>query len=96
MVPYSWQHGGPISASDSRGGRSDRHPDPTLGERAKAVAVLKPGKRLTLKELLTFLREYHIANYKLPESLLIVEGCHGIPLVRSRKRKLRDLSKMQE
>jgi 2,3-dihydroxybenzoate-AMP ligase len=47
-------------------------PDPNLGERMCAFAVLRGGSTLTLKELVTFLAGKEIAKFKLPERLEIV------------------------
>jgi 2,3-dihydroxybenzoate-AMP ligase len=43
------------------------YPDPVLGERMCACLVLRPGHGLTLKELVTFLLDFEIAKFKLPE-----------------------------
>jgi 2,3-dihydroxybenzoate-AMP ligase len=47
-------------------------PDPNLGERMCAFAILRGGSTLTLKELVTFLAGKEIAKFKLPERLEIV------------------------
>jgi 2,3-dihydroxybenzoate-AMP ligase len=47
-------------------------PDPQLGEKMCAFVILKRGKSLTLKELVTFLMDKEIAKFKLPERLEIV------------------------
>lgn len=46
-------------------------PDPTLGERACACIVTRPGKTLTAVEVVEFLRD-KIATYKLPERVEFV------------------------
>ena len=43
------------------------YPDPVLGERMCACLVLRPGRSLSLEELVTFLMEFEIAKFKLPE-----------------------------
>jgi 2,3-dihydroxybenzoate-AMP ligase len=43
------------------------YPDPVLGERMCACLVLRPGHCLTLKELVTFLLDFEMAKFKLPE-----------------------------
>ena len=48
-------------------------PDPVLGERACAFAMLKPGKSLTFEEMITFLTEAKLAIWQMPERLEIVE-----------------------
>ena len=45
------------------------YPDPVLGERMCACVVLRPGQSLSLEELVTFLLEFEIAKFKLPERL---------------------------
>jgi len=48
-------------------------PDPLLGERMCACAILKRGCSLTLAELVAFLKEKEIAKFKLPERLEVLE-----------------------
>jgi 2,3-dihydroxybenzoate-AMP ligase len=45
------------------------YPDPVLGERMCACLVLRRDRSLTLGELVTFLLEFEIAKFKLPERL---------------------------
>jgi 2,3-dihydroxybenzoate-AMP ligase len=47
-------------------------PDPVLGERICAFAVLHDGHSLTLEELAAFLTAKGLARFKLPERLEIV------------------------
>jgi len=47
-------------------------PDPVLGERMCAFAILRNGAALSLRELAAFLLEQEIAKHKLPERLEIV------------------------
>jgi 2,3-dihydroxybenzoate-AMP ligase len=47
-------------------------PDPDMGERMCACAILAPGQRLSLPELVAFLGAKEIAKFKLPERLEIV------------------------
>ena len=47
-------------------------PDPVLGERMCAFAILRKGTALSLHELAAFLLEQEIAKHKLPERLEIV------------------------
>ena len=44
-------------------------PDPVLGERMCACAILRRGAALTLQELVAFLMNEEIAKHKLPERL---------------------------
>jgi 2,3-dihydroxybenzoate-AMP ligase len=46
-------------------------PDPVLGERMCACVILRPGQRLTLPELVSFLAAEEIARHKLPERLAV-------------------------
>ena len=50
------------------------YPDPVLGERMCACVVLRPGLSLSLPELVTFLRGFEIASFKLPERLECVDA----------------------
>ncbi|WP_119155361.1 (2,3-dihydroxybenzoyl)adenylate synthase [Caldimonas tepidiphila] len=44
-------------------------PDAAMGEKMCACVVLKPGRALTLAELVAFLHTHEIAKFKLPERL---------------------------
>ena len=57
-------------------------PDPVMGEKACAYVVPKPGQELTFDEMVSFLRQKHIASYKLPERLEILDK---LPLVAEQK-----------
>jgi len=48
-------------------------PDPILGERMCAYAILRRGKSLNLPDLVAFLMHEEIAKHKLPERLEIVD-----------------------
>lgn len=48
-----------------------RVPDPEMGERACAVAVLRDGARFDFVEMVAFMRSQQVANYKIPEMLEI-------------------------
>jgi 2,3-dihydroxybenzoate-AMP ligase len=48
-------------------------PDPVLGERMCAFAILRVGRSLTLDELVAFLTEKGLARFKLPERLELVD-----------------------
>ncbi|GAA4956109.1 class I adenylate-forming enzyme family protein [Yinghuangia aomiensis] len=65
-------------------------PDPVLGERACAVVVPKPGTDIVLDDLVRFLRDRHIATYKLPERLATVDALPRNPVGKVRKAELRD------
>ena len=47
-------------------------PDAALGEKTCAYVILRAGRSLTLKELVTFLLTKEIAKFKLPERLEVV------------------------
>ena len=44
-------------------------PDPVLGERIAVAVVVKPGHRLVLEDIVTFLKDRGVAVFKLPEVL---------------------------
>ncbi len=48
--------------------------DPVLGERMCACVTLKAGKDLDLPELVSFLKEFEIAKFKLPERLEVFDS----------------------
>ncbi len=48
-------------------------PDPVMGEKACAYVAPRPGQRVTLEEMVAFLREQNIAPYKLPERLELMD-----------------------
>ena len=50
------------------------YPDPVLGERMCACVVLRPGFSLHLAGLVSFLRDFEIASFKLPERLEVVDS----------------------
>ncbi len=47
-------------------------PDPAMGEKMCACVVLRPGRTLTLQEIVDFLMEREIAKFKLPERLEVL------------------------
>jgi 2,3-dihydroxybenzoate-AMP ligase len=48
-------------------------PDPDMGERMCACVILRSGRTLALKELVTYLAEKEIAKFKLPERVEVLE-----------------------
>jgi len=68
-------------------------PDTRLGERACAFATLRPGQRLTLKEVKTFLDEEGIAKQFWPERLELVEQMPRTPTGKIQKFVLREMAK---
>lgn len=63
--------------------------DPVMGERVAAIVALRPGAELTLDELVAFLRERHIASFKLPERMRYVDMLPRNPVGKVLKRELR-------
>ncbi|MCU1537764.1 MAG: AMP-dependent acyl-CoA synthetase [Humibacillus sp.] len=64
-------------------------PDELLGERVAAVVSLAPGQALTLEQLVAFLRDLHIASFKLPERLEVRDELPRNPVGKILKRLLR-------
>jgi acyl-CoA synthetase (AMP-forming)/AMP-acid ligase II len=65
-------------------------PDAVLGERVCACVVPAPGVELTLEPLVRWLREQrHVAAYKLPERLLLLDALPRNPVGKVLKRELR-------
>jgi fatty-acyl-CoA synthase len=53
-------------------------PDPRFGERVVAVASTRAGAEVDPAELIDFTRD-HLAGYKVPKSVLVVERVHRAP-----------------
>lgn len=68
-------------------------PDARLGERACAYVQLRPGERLTLEELRSFLTAEKMARHYFPERLEIVGELPRTPSGKIQKFKLRDQAK---
>ncbi|HYM30023.1 MAG TPA: cyclohexanecarboxylate-CoA ligase [Candidatus Cybelea sp.] len=68
-------------------------PDERLGERGCAFVVLRAGKSLDFREMLTFLSEQKLAKNYFPERLQIVEQMPKTPSGKIQKFKLRDVAK---
>ncbi len=65
-------------------------PDPVLGERVCACIVPAPDATPTLEHIVTWLRdERHVAMYKLPEQVLMLEALPRNPVGKILKRELR-------
>jgi 2,3-dihydroxybenzoate-AMP ligase len=65
-------------------------PDAVLGERACAYVVLRPSASLDLGALTRFLEEKHIARFKLPERLEVIERLPATAVGKISKKDLRD------
>ena len=63
-------------------------PDEKWGEAVKAVIVLKPGEKMTDKEVIAYCRE-HLAGYKCPKSVDFAESIPMTPTGKLLKRELR-------
>jgi acyl-CoA synthetase (AMP-forming)/AMP-acid ligase II len=59
-------------------------PDPRVGEKNCMCAVLKPGERMELQEAVEFLRG-RVAEYKLPEQLVIMDALPMTPTGKIRR-----------
>ncbi len=68
-------------------------PDERLGEKVCAVVALRHGKRLSLEELVEFMkRELQVAVIKLPEKLVVVDALPRSPNNKVLKAELRKLA----
>jgi acyl-CoA synthetase (AMP-forming)/AMP-acid ligase II len=65
------------------------YPDAVMGEKVCAVVVPKPGSTVTLTDLTAYLRDRHIASFKLPERLEIVGSLPRNPVGKVLKREIR-------
>lgn len=68
-------------------------PDLRLGERACAFVVLRPGGRITMKEVRTFLADDGVAKQFWPERLEILEQMPRTPTGKIQKFALREIAK---
>ncbi len=68
-------------------------PDPRLGERACAFAVLREDASLSLQELVDFLEERRLARNYLPERLEVVDAMPKTPSGKIQKVVLRGIAK---
>jgi acyl-CoA synthetase (AMP-forming)/AMP-acid ligase II len=67
------------------------YPDPVFGERVCAVVVTQPGHNLALQDLVAHLRDAeHVAAYKWPERLVLVDQLPRNPVGKVLKRVLRE------
>ena len=64
-------------------------PDPTWGEAVKACVVLRPGMQADAAAIIGFMRE-HLAHFKCPKSVDIVDALPRNPSGKILKRVLRE------
>ncbi|MBC8496336.1 MAG: AMP-binding protein, partial [Chloroflexi bacterium] len=64
-------------------------PDDTWGEVGKACVVLKPGEEPTTEEFIAFLKD-HLAKYKVPKSIEIMDALPLSGMGKILKRDLRE------
>jgi acyl-CoA synthetase (AMP-forming)/AMP-acid ligase II len=62
-------------------------PDPRLGEKNCLCAIVKPGARLALDEIVAFLKG-RVADYKLPEALVVMNDFPMTPTGKIRRPEL--------
>ncbi|RLB01752.1 MAG: (2,3-dihydroxybenzoyl)adenylate synthase [Deltaproteobacteria bacterium] len=65
-------------------------PDERLGEKVCVYVVPKEGRKITLDDLTTFMKEKGIATYKLPERLEIIDAIPRNPVGKILKKELRE------
>ena len=63
--------------------------DEKLGEKACACIVLRPGATIDFPEMIAFLRQHDIAQYKLPESLHFMDAFPMTPSGKIQKASMR-------
>lgn len=68
-------------------------PDPRLGERAVAFAVLKPGATFSFEDMKKFLNEHKMARTYFPERLEILKEFPCTPSGKIQKFRLREIAK---
>jgi acyl-CoA synthetase (AMP-forming)/AMP-acid ligase II len=66
------------------------YPCDLLGERVAAFVVSKSGQSLSLDAIVTFLKSQQLANFKLPEKLVMVQTIPRNPLGKVLRQKLSD------
>jgi len=73
------------------------YPDARLNERTCVVVVPKPGKTITLEEIIAFMEEKGVARYKFPERLEIMDALPRNAVQKVLRRKIKEwlMGKMQ-
>ena len=64
-------------------------PDENLGERVCLYVVTKPGKTITLDDVVDYMKQQGVDTYKLPERLEVVEAIPRNPVGKVLKKELR-------
>ncbi len=67
-------------------------PDELFGEKACAFVILRPGRSLTLDQLVAYLQTREFARFKLPERLEVVESFPISPAGKVLRRELREIA----
>lgn len=75
---------------------SENMPDDVMGERIWVAAVPKEGETVTLEEIIAFLKSKEIANFKLPEQLILVEALPRNPLNKVLRWRLVEMAKEKQ
>ena len=68
------------------------YPDDRLGERACAIVVLRPGMKLDLADVQSWMTESKVAKQYWPERLLVIDDLPRTPSGKVQKFKLRELA----
>ncbi|HCY57192.1 MAG TPA: 2,3-dihydroxybenzoate-AMP ligase, partial [Oceanicaulis sp.] len=71
-------------------------PDEVMGERIWVAAVPAAGETVTLEEVVDFLKAKEIANFKLPEQMIIVEALPRNPLNKVLRWRLVEMAREQK
>jgi acyl-CoA synthetase (AMP-forming)/AMP-acid ligase II len=69
------------------------YPDDRLGEKVGVAAVVRDGHSLTLEDITGYLRERHVAVFKLPEHLLVLTELPRNGLLKVLRRELTNMHK---
>ncbi|MBS0473884.1 MAG: acyl--CoA ligase [Proteobacteria bacterium] len=67
------------------------YPDDRLGEKLGVAVVPKPGQSVSLDELVAYLREEHLAVFKLPQALLVMDSLPRNAMLKVLRWKLTEL-----
>jgi acyl-CoA synthetase (AMP-forming)/AMP-acid ligase II len=68
------------------------YPDEIMGERICAFVVPKPGEQFSFQEMADFLTEVGIAQYKIPEKMVLMDALPRNPLNKVLRRELSAIS----